>query len=260
MNYSKYPEFNKSGIYRIYSICNTERFYIGSAKKFRARRNMHFLDLKKNIHHSPKLQRHYNKYGKDDLIFEILEFCDVDNLIEREDYYIKLYHPYFNCNPNASSRLGTHATEETRKKQRERKIGHVPWNKGLSGYTVDRDYVITKETREKISKTLKQFFQDHPEAKDHLHNINIGKTYSEETKQKRSDALKGHTTSSETRKKISISNTGKSHPSPMKGKKQRPESIEKMRNKLIGRKDSEETRQKKAESAIRAWERRKNKQ
>ena len=53
---------------------------------------------------------------------------------------------------------------------------------------------ITKETREKISKTMKG---------------RPGRIWSEEEKRKRSDARRGTTLSEETKKKIGISNSGK---------------------------------------------------
>jgi hypothetical protein len=53
---------NISGIYKIQSIINPERVYIGSAISIRNRWCTHKSELKGNKHHSPKLQNHYNKY------------------------------------------------------------------------------------------------------------------------------------------------------------------------------------------------------
>jgi group I intron endonuclease len=260
MNHSKHPELNKSGIYKIQSQIKPSRLYVGSSYCMRIRRNKHFLDFKKNIHHSPKLQRHYNKYGGEDLVFSIIELCDISILEERENYYIKLYHPYFNCNPNANNKMGMVVSIETRKKQSEAKKGKriSPATEFKKGELTQLGVHPSQETRNKISEGLKKFYQDHPEAKDHLRDINKGKVLSDEIIEKMSIALTGRIVSEETRKKISLSNMGKSRPSPMKGKKQKPESIEKMRQKLIGRKDSEETKKKKGVASKKAWERRKS--
>lgn len=103
------------GIYKISSLIKPNRIYIGSALNIKRRWNKHKSDLKNNKHHSIKLQRHYNKYGIDDLIFEIIEECVIDCLIDWEQHYIDKTHTYFNtCKIAGSSK------------------GRIPWNKGLS--------------------------------------------------------------------------------------------------------------------------------
>ena len=82
----------------IYKITNlvTNKVYIGrSITKYR--KNSHNRDLKLNKHHSIKLQRSYNKYGKDNFIFEIVE-KDIlkENINKKEIYYIALYNSYYN--------------------------------------------------------------------------------------------------------------------------------------------------------------------
>lgn len=83
------------GIYKITNLLNN-KFYIGSSCDIRARKYLHFSMLKNNKHHSPILQRVYNKYGKKYLSFEIIEECDVENLIEREQYYLDSLKPEYN--------------------------------------------------------------------------------------------------------------------------------------------------------------------
>lgn len=81
----------KSGIYRIINILNN-KMYIGSSKDLNERRINHFSELRNNKHHSIHLQRAYNKLkDKTNLIFEILEECDSENLMEKENYYLNLY-------------------------------------------------------------------------------------------------------------------------------------------------------------------------
>lgn len=81
----------KSGIYRIINVINN-RMYIGSAKNLIERKCNHFSMLKNNKHHSIILQKAYNKLNnKESLKFEILEKCEENILIERENYYLNLY-------------------------------------------------------------------------------------------------------------------------------------------------------------------------
>lgn len=78
----------RSAIYKITCLINN-KIYIGSAKIVQYRKHQHFVDLKNNKHCNKKLQRSYNKYGKENFIFEILEFVeDKSKLIEREQFYL----------------------------------------------------------------------------------------------------------------------------------------------------------------------------
>jgi len=109
----------KTGIYTITSI-SIGRIYVGSAtisegmsdahKGFRARWGDHVFRLLHNKHHSSFLQNHVNKYGIDDLSFEILEFCEPRFALSLERYWISMLdsvHSGFNCcYPGLSSHCG----------------------------------------------------------------------------------------------------------------------------------------------------------
>ncbi len=72
-----------SGIYKIANIV-TGDFYIGSSINIDKRFSRHKSDLKKQKHCNQILQRTCNKYGFDNLQFEIVEHVEVKNkLIER---------------------------------------------------------------------------------------------------------------------------------------------------------------------------------
>lgn len=77
----------KSGIYKITNLI-TERFYIGSSCDLVSRKYCHFWMLDNNNHDNKKLQNSYNKYGKENFKFEVIENCSKDKLIEREQYYL----------------------------------------------------------------------------------------------------------------------------------------------------------------------------
>jgi group I intron endonuclease len=115
---------NILGIYQIQSISHPERCYIGSSVNIKERWRLHLKDLKNNKHHSSKLQRHYNKYGKDDLVFSVLVTCEKDQLIQFEQYHLDFYHPWFNSSPTAGSSLGVKRTAEMKKKYALSKIGN----------------------------------------------------------------------------------------------------------------------------------------
>lgn len=99
-----------SGIYIITNSINN-RIYIGSAVSLYNRYHTHKLDLVKNRHHSKKMQRFVNKYGIDKLRFSILEVCNKNILIEREQHHLDYFIPFFNTSKKAGSTLGVKASE-----------------------------------------------------------------------------------------------------------------------------------------------------
>lgn len=82
-----------SGIYSITNIANN-KLYIGSSKNIYKRWKEHRNMLKKNEHHSKHLQAAWNKYGEESFIFNILEECNNEDLLAREQYYMDLYCSY----------------------------------------------------------------------------------------------------------------------------------------------------------------------
>jgi group I intron endonuclease len=112
-----------SGIYQIQSKIKPERIYIGSSKDIYRRWNQHLLCLKKGSHRSNKLQHHYNKYGKNDLVFSILIGCSINELIDLEQFFLDSKSPWFNTRKIADSNTGLKRSEEHCKKRSLDSIG-----------------------------------------------------------------------------------------------------------------------------------------
>ena len=104
-----------TGIYQIKSI-KTGRIYLGSAINIKTRWNRHKRDLFKNVYHSSFLQRHYNKYGLNDLIFSIVEFCKKEDLLLKEQIYLNSLSCEFNTCKVAGSCYGIKKSEEFKRK------------------------------------------------------------------------------------------------------------------------------------------------
>ena len=108
---------NKAGIYLIRSRTNGKK-YVGSSVNINCRVFFeHYPELVKGKHCNILLQNHSNKYGIEDLIFSIIEFCPPvkEKLLERENFYIQLLKPEFNICLVAGSPLGIKRTEENKK-------------------------------------------------------------------------------------------------------------------------------------------------
>ena len=77
----------KCGIYKILNNSNG-KFYIGSSKIIETRWKRHQIRLNRNYHSNKHLQYAWNKYGNAAFELSIVEECDVDVLLEREQYYL----------------------------------------------------------------------------------------------------------------------------------------------------------------------------
>ena len=75
-----------SGIYTITNTFNG-KIYVGYSKNLRKRKNEHLSALRNNRHDNLLLQRVWNKYGQDSLLFEILEECEERFLVSLEHYW-----------------------------------------------------------------------------------------------------------------------------------------------------------------------------
>jgi group I intron endonuclease len=99
----------KSGIYKITILNN---IYIGSSSNLARRLWEHEWRLKNNKHNNNHLQNVYNKYNIENFITEILEYCKLEVLLEREQYYIDLLNPNLNKAPVSGTTLGLKLTKE----------------------------------------------------------------------------------------------------------------------------------------------------
>lgn len=112
----------KSGIYKILNITNG-KFYIGSSKNLDERWRIHKVDLNRNQHYNRHLQASWNKYGSDKFKFEVIEYCELLILLEREQHYLNTLNPQYNLSPTAGSPLGYKHTEDFKIKARNRQLG-----------------------------------------------------------------------------------------------------------------------------------------
>lgn len=79
------------GIYKIEN-CINGKLYIGQSNNLHRRKNRHFNELRTDKHPNQHLQRAFNKYGEENFKFEVILFCEEDELLYYEDFFIR----YFN--------------------------------------------------------------------------------------------------------------------------------------------------------------------
>jgi len=180
----------KSGIYEILNTVNG-KLYIGSAVNMRARFSCHLSQLRSSAHGNRHLQRAFDKYGEDALVFFPVEHVkDKKKLIDREQFWLNALDVCdiskgYNISPTAGSSLGAVRSPEICKKLSE---------KGKN---------ISTETRAKMSAAQRaRYSEDGPGC-------------TEETRRKlslasrgRTSPMKGQSHSAESRAKMSESRMG----------------------------------------------------
>jgi len=114
------------GIYQIKNKVNNKS-YVGSSSRLKLRWNRHLTDLKSNVHHSLALQRAFHKYGYGNFEFIILENCEENKLLEREQYYLDNLKPEYNICKVAGNCVGVKHSSETIEKRRNSLINS--WEK-----------------------------------------------------------------------------------------------------------------------------------
>jgi hypothetical protein len=108
---------NKTGIYRWINKLN-HNTYIGSSTNLSVRFYTYF-SLASLVKSNRPIERALLKHGYSNFILEILEYCDINNLLKREQYYLDNLKPEYNIVEKAGSTLGYKHTEETLKKRRD---------------------------------------------------------------------------------------------------------------------------------------------
>ena len=82
-------------IYIIYNIVNS-KFYLGSTCEISVRFRDHLYELStgRKDEINPYLQNAWNKYGKENFIFEVIEECPDEIVLKREQYYLDCLCPW----------------------------------------------------------------------------------------------------------------------------------------------------------------------
>lgn len=173
----------------VYSVLNkdTGKRYVGSSRVSIERRwNVHKCKLRKNTHHSKRLQNSWNSHGADSFLFQVLEECLPSECQAREQYWIDNFQAYeagYNATPKAFSREGSRHTEET--------LALIKHKQHLAAW---------RPTAEQIEASVRG---------------HKGFRHSEQTKQKirlKKTGVAGRVWTESSKKKLSETNTGKKRP------------------------------------------------
>lgn len=135
-----------SGIYKIVNNTNN-KYYIGSSNNIHKRWNYHKEDLRRKNHHCQYLQRSWNKYGKDNFDFVIIEenIPEKDLLITEQKYLDVAKLEKNKCFNGSFTAGRIQFTDEIRKKI----------SIGLIGNQCKKGRKASNETRKRMSEAQK---------------------------------------------------------------------------------------------------------
>ena len=142
----------KSGIYRWINLV-TGKTYVGSSINLAGRFSIYYSEKAMLSKLSTRTSIIYSailKYGCANFSLDILEYCEKDVLIEREQYYLDTLKPEYNILKVANSRLGSKQSEAT-------KIKISINNKGKHDHFSGKMH--TYESRKMISLNLKSLIR-----------------------------------------------------------------------------------------------------
>lgn len=154
------------------------KIYIGQTSNYKIRIKNHIMELNGNRHSNKYLQEDYNKYGRDNFVFFILEENVIDDLkLKQETYYMNLYggtnsNNVYNVKGNFNDDNKNYALS---------KVRHLEGKFDLfSGHK------HTNKSKSEISKSLKEAYKSGkhklPEKKYGKDNSFYGKHHTDSTK------------------------------------------------------------------------------
>lgn len=178
-----------SGIYKIINLVN-KKIYIGQAINIYLRWLEHKCRLRNNYNEMEHLQRAWNKYGEENFKFEVVEKCEISELINREHYWCTLLKAHdrnkgYNVQPTerGEKRL---VSEETKKKMSLSMKGKVfPDSRNKKISDSKKGKPRSRETKDKLSKYWREELKNDPTK-----NPMYGKKHSIKSREKMSKKAK----------------------------------------------------------------------
>jgi len=133
----------RSGVYRLINLTNGN-MYVGSSSDLGRRFTSYYSFMYIDAQKTSLICKALLKYGYSKFSLEVIEYCSVEKLLEREQYYIDLLKPKYNILAIAGSTLGYKHTIETLAKFKTRKHTKETIEKFKAK-------IFSEETRAKIS-------------------------------------------------------------------------------------------------------------
>ena len=168
------------GIYKITNII-TNKIYIGSASNIETRGRVHISYLTRNVHFNEHMQSSWNIYGADNFKFEIVEICEKEHIINREQFWIDWTsctdkHIGYNKCAKAYSRLGVKSSEAAKARMSAARKGrpYTENEKARKGFREGNTHSKGVERSDEHKKALSAFHKGRPRTEETKAKIKAG--------------------------------------------------------------------------------------
>lgn len=177
---------HKSGIYRVYTNFN-DACYIGQATDIYNRFNSHHIydyNNEKNSCYNTKFYSALRKYGLEAFEVEVIDLCPIDELDEKEIYYIAQYnsfhHGYNSTEGGQNWSPNIHSLESEEKRQKTRELNQSLKGENHPRAKLTNEEVILIRQRYIDGETPESIYQDYKDkysSFDTFRRIILGYTY-----------------------------------------------------------------------------------
>jgi group I intron endonuclease len=168
------------GIYKITNKKNN-KVYVGSSIELEKRKEKHFWMLKKGIHDNKFLQSSFDRDGIENFTFEIIEICDMNELVEKENFYILE-------NNSNDMKFGYNLCLVSEDRRNKLSIGT---KLQLSKYNLKKNNNFTKFSLTSIETGEEIIFETLVDAANYLYDNGYSKASLRNIRMKLSNSLRG---------------------------------------------------------------------
>ena len=179
-----------SGIYQIKNKVNG-KVYIGQAIDVYERRSKHLSALRNNHHFNPHLQRAWDKYGPKAFEWSFVEACPIDQLQEREKYWVEKTNAFYGGYNRTLGGDGTPGRTQSLFEREERsKISTEMWKDKETRARILKahgDAMSSEEYREKMREVSTRIWKNYSgEKRERI----LSRIHSPESREKANASLK----------------------------------------------------------------------
>nr|YP_009048474.1 hypothetical protein [Heterobasidion irregulare] len=161
---------NKSFVYRWINKINGKD-YLGSTTNAKSRLSTYYDHKSLKLANMP-IYNALLKYGHSNFIFEIIEYCEPNNALQREQHYLDNFDFDYNILEKANSLLGYKHTIETLAKMKGRKNA-LGYKHTLETLAKLRDSQTNKKHSEESLKKMREHWQKR-KIKSAFSSLNVG--------------------------------------------------------------------------------------